>query len=108
MKQRQWHWRRPAPYTVQHNIPRIIALGVTEHPPQCLLHHMGLDVDDPIALDGGIVVPCRALQRPAMHSFGQMMDRSDIDRRCRGLMGHERTKELWRVDHLCDQPGSET
>src|SRR2546427_4528442 len=54
VKERQWHGRCPAPDTVQDDIPRTIALGIIEHPPLRLLHHMGLDVDDPIALDGGI------------------------------------------------------
>src|SRR5262245_35486375 len=56
VKQSQWHWRRPAPYTVQHDITLTIALCFTEYPPLRLLHHMGLDVDDPIALDRYIVV----------------------------------------------------
>src|SRR5437870_7065231 len=40
VKQAQGHRRRRAPDTLQHDIPLILALCITEHPPLRLLHHI--------------------------------------------------------------------
>ena len=94
------HGCRPAVGAVQHEISLNLAPGLPEHPRLHLRHHMCLDIDHPVPLDGSVVVPSWPLQRPAIDLFGEMMYGRQLDGWFWGLVRHERPKQLRGVDHL--------